>query len=93
MVAEILNIKTGEIRIYDMPDCKDEDANTFIWEEGNFSCDCNRGIFFDRATGEEKDDSDYPCGDDSYAVLSVKKTTGEVFYYEDLLRTPWKRPA
>jgi hypothetical protein len=26
-----------------------------MWEEGNFSCDCNRGIFF---YGNQED---YPC--------------------------------
>ena len=31
------------------------DHSRFIWEEGNFSCDCNRGIFF---YGNQED---YPC--------------------------------
>ena len=29
---------------------------TWIWEEGNFACDCNRAMFF---LGED----DWPCGE------------------------------
>ena len=36
---------------YDVP----QGWNTFIWEEGNFACDCNRSSFFLN--------EDWPCGE------------------------------
>lgn len=32
----------------------------FIWEDGNYSCDCNRSLFIQRCC--DKDFSDFPCG-------------------------------
>ncbi len=34
----------------------------FMWDLGNYSCDCNRSIFFlDLGQGDE--DAEWPCGD------------------------------
>lgn len=49
----------------------------FIWEEGNFACDCNRGDFFAKAGDEE--DSDHECGDGDYSVFITDKN-GVVLY-------------
>lgn len=40
----------------------------FIWEEGNFSCDCNRAAFFAEAEGEDGPE-DPPCGDNAFSVM------------------------
>ena len=42
----------------------------WYWTEGNFGCDCNRKMEFDRAAGIEPFESDdnYPCGTGSYAA-------------------------
>ncbi len=55
--VSILNTKTGETRVYEEPDwCE------YAWSEGNYSCDCNRNIYFDRVGGEERKDlSSYTC--------------------------------
>lgn len=37
----------------------------FIWSEGNFACDCNRGDFFAFAAGE---DADRECGHGDFSV-------------------------
>lgn len=50
----------------------------FIWREGNFSCDCNRAMFFERAQGLPEAD-DYPCGDGAYAVV-VRDESGAVLF-------------
>ena len=44
----------------------------FIWEEGNYLCDCNRAIFFC--------DDDIPCGEGKYSVNI--EVDGEVIYRE-----------
>ena len=38
----------------------------FIWKEGNYSCDCNRHLFFERGLGREPDDA--ACGEGEYSV-------------------------
>ena len=42
--------------------------NFFIWEEGNYSCDCNRSIFF---LGRSYDDA-MPCGKDYFKIPSIE---------------------
>jgi hypothetical protein len=53
----------------------------YCWTEGNFSCDCNRYLFFRRAAGED-DGEDFPCSDDRFAVQLVNPKDGKVFYDE-----------
>lgn len=38
-------------------------TNWFLWAEGNYSCDCNRKIFFDDKGYQEVD-----CSDGLYSV-------------------------
>lgn len=44
------------------------DSAAFMWTEGNYSCDCNRHLFFERAFG-----NDPPlggeCSDGRYVVV------------------------
>lgn len=77
---------TGEVREQngESPLRQGEDQPcTFIWEEGNYACDCNRGLFFLRAIGDDdEDDTRTPCGDGRYLVNLVNPATGRVFYRE-----------
>jgi hypothetical protein len=52
------------------------EADWFLWDEGNFSCDCNRRILFDRAIGCESDDAE--CGEGDYAVLRFLLSDGRI---------------
>lgn len=53
----------------------------FIWDEGNFACDCNRHLFFERAGGVEPEfDPDEECSDFKYAVQILDAETREVLY-------------
>lgn len=55
----------------------------FIWEEGNYSCDCNRDLFFHRAINPEHDNDELECGDKLYRVNWIKNLeTGRVIYRE-----------
>lgn len=56
-----------------------DDANEYGWTEGNFSCDCNRALFFARAVGDP--DPNIPCGDDGYSIR-VSGADGRVLYQD-----------
>jgi hypothetical protein len=71
---------TGEIRQYaDTLSCEDGNINTFIWSDGNYSCDCNRELFFCRANNDLEPDKP-KCSDSRYSVKIV--SNGEVLYSE-----------
>lgn|SRR5687768_1587123 len=58
----------------------------FIWSEGNYACDCNRHLFFERAGGNEPySDPDYPnpddCTDGGYSVR-ITDNAGSVLYQD-----------
>ena len=59
---------------------KDYDG-TFIWSTGNFACDCNRYLFFQREINESEDD-DFPCSEGKYRVNWIKDESGKVWYSE-----------
>jgi len=52
----------------------------FIWEDGNFSCDCNRSLFFHRALGLPEEDCS--CGYEAFRVDFIKDETGKIWYQE-----------
>lgn len=49
--------------------------NPFSWSENNYSCDCNREIFY----GE---DIDSACSDGRFSVNLENPATGEIIYRE-----------
>lgn len=49
----------------------------FWWTEGNASCDCNRGDWFNRNSGV--DDSDCECGHTAYSIWVTDMDEKEVF--------------
>lgn len=55
--------------------------STWIWEEGNYSCDCNRYLFFQRA-GKEGEEEEVECTDGKYIVWIVNPLDGNVVYDE-----------
>ena len=59
----------------------DWECNTYWWEDGNASCDCNRELFFLRAIGEDEP-IDTECGDDRFSVRLSDADTGLVLYDE-----------
>ena len=59
-----------------------EKSGGYIWMEGNFSCDCNRELFFCRAGDEDEPDPiTAQCGDTRYRLVWVKDEGGEILYY------------
>jgi len=69
---------TGEERVYTddwypfLPTTKDDLLRgvLFQWTEGNFSCNCNRALFWARTGGEpEPDDTTCDMGDDGFDIV------------------------
>lgn len=58
LVKEILDDSWGE---------DGDEAGLFGWTKGNFSCDCNRSIFF----GDGEDEDSDKCGDTRYRLVSI----------------------
>lgn len=63
--ARIVDTETGEVREVE---AGWHDDGYFIWDEGNYGCDCNRALFFARAAGVELDMDETPCGDSRYEL-------------------------
>ena len=66
VTVKIKHIPTGEI--INFPDTFDYSTEwynpIFIWEHGNYACDCNRHIFFHNF----KEGEDINCSHDLYQV-------------------------
>ncbi len=58
----------------------DENYHPYLWEEGNYSCDCNRELFYCRAIGVKKDLDSVECGHGRYRIWVVEN--GEKIYDE-----------
>ncbi len=74
--VQIRRNKDGVIR--EIPNEKWDD---YLWAEGNYSCDCNRHLSFERAIGNDPDFDEAPCGETLYAVRALKH--GLVIYQDD----------
>lgn len=83
ITALIRENATGEIREYkDTLDVTEDGVpNDYIWEDGNYACDCNRATFFG---SEYVDDGrkHFPCGHTAFSVNLRRDDTGEIFYRE-----------
>lgn len=82
---EIRHNESGEVRVH--PQTWDWDGDDFIWSEGNFSCDCNRGDFFAQGIGDNED-QDVICGNDKYSVRLTAIDGGAVLYQDGEWASP-----
>lgn len=69
-----LDTQTGQKGVYeDKPGSgsihktADGDDDFFMWEDGNYACDCNRGLFF-----LEDRETDFPCDRERFDILSCE---------------------
>jgi hypothetical protein len=62
------------------------DGNPFMYKDGNYSCDCNRSLFFWRAmdgvTEKQVECLESECGDTAFTVLSIHDPAGILIYEE-----------
>lgn len=60
----------------------------YIWADGNYSCDCNRHLFFERAAGNEPEWDSGACGDEAWHrfgnpnVVEWEDETHKAEYYD-----------
>lgn len=67
--------ETGETRLYDFgKDCPWMEGSYGWLESGNYSCDCNRELAFERAAGREIDDE--RCTDGRFSILYAEFPDG-----------------
>jgi hypothetical protein len=76
MNIEITDTCTGEKATVIEPE-----FDEYLWTDGNYACDCNRGIFFDRGRGVQPNFDDYKCGSERFKIR-VTNEGGEVVYAE-----------
>ena len=65
------NVENGDAGVYI---ANAEWRGSFIWEEGNYGCDCNRGIFL---YGR---DSDIDCGENLIVVEGIYDEQGTLLW-------------
>ena len=75
---EIQDTQTNETRQHqDAYDWNDESHMLFMFRDGNYSCDCNRELFFQRAAGEAETDLDaVVCGEGRYVIARAQREDG-----------------
>lgn len=81
---------TGEIRIREF-DSEWEEGSDFLWEEGNYSCDCNRSTFFHQSGPDTLDSG--KCGDERFDVISITLPDGTEVYSEQRFTEPPTPPT
>lgn len=76
----------GETRRYRVDDIEWDDESTLGWlTEGNFGCDCNRFLCFERTCGRDPElASGERCGDGAYAILTAVLPDGTVIPVDNL---------
>jgi hypothetical protein len=89
VVEVVRDNATGEQRSHPTTALWSEDGPcTYIWEEGNYSCDCNRRLSWLRGDGRDEEaqallgSKNLPCSDGKFSVNLVNLQTQEVFYQE-----------
>lgn len=84
-VVKIQDNTTGEVATY-IDEFGSPDSDPFMWEDGNYSCDCNRLLFFHRGQGMPEDqvrELDLICGHERFTVLEIVDAKGRRIYSEE----------
>lgn len=73
---DILDTATGERKqTEDSSPWDDLDLAEFMYQDGNYACDCNRGLIFFKHEPEG-------CGDHRYVMKATVRETGVVLFDE-----------
>lgn len=74
---KLKDTRTNETRSVEVDDTETGGLHglLFQWFENNFSCDCNRSLFF--YDWDDWDDSkELPCGDDTIVIEEIRDSDG-----------------
>ncbi len=78
ITVHIRDNTTGETREHRDP----YDWFEFLWSDGNYGCDCNRGLFFGRA-GPDGEGLEVDCGEERFSIVKVIDADGRDITFED----------
>lgn len=85
--VRITDAATGETRIAREFDDWDEVnfAPHYLWSDGNYGCDCNRYLFFERAGGKDPDVGGFDCnnGPNRYTVVITDSVNHHELYRDE----------
>lgn len=70
--VNIKNNSTSEVRKVDFNLPWNNDSSHFLWTQGNYSCDCNKHLFFSNS------EEDFKCGDDVYSIVDITLDDGSL---------------
>lgn len=65
---------TGEERTLTGKNVELDWLGDYIWTDGNFGCDCNRGLFW----SDWKGDEEFGCGDERFTIFDITLQDGRV---------------
>lgn len=85
--VEVMHNPTGAVRANPAEELYcDRDHAEFMYSDGNYACDCNRGLFFSRWAPSDapERDPEHECDDKRYSARLTDIATGEVFYADGL---------
>jgi len=74
-ILDTLNNNRTSIRDHILFDLEHNQPDTYLWEEGNFECDCNRGLKMYNC-------DDFECGSGRFRVNLINPKTNSIFYKE-----------
>jgi len=83
IVVQIRRNADGAIRLREDTTVDPEwsDTDEYMWSDGNYGCDCNRGLFFALAGGDDEPTTE--CGDTAYSVRIVDGSGRELYADDD----------
>ena len=76
----LLDNMTGIVRLT-KPEVWHE-ATIYQWLVGNYACDCNRHLFFERAAGGVPG-YEFLCGEKRYTAIFAKLDSGEIIELDE----------
>ena len=88
VTIKIRKNETGEIREYHTDEyLHNGEWSDYMWCTGNYSCDCNRELFFEEAdtnNNSEIDIEGIKCSEGRYTILEIKRDSdSEIIYREE----------
>ena len=84
--VHITDTTTGETRVAkEFGDWDEDKGSYYLWSDGNFGCDCNRYLFFERAGGKEPEVGDMDCNSvpNRFRVVIKASVNAHELYRDD----------
>lgn len=75
----LINNETKQQKIVDVDIDQWSEGSYFLWTEGNYSCDCNRHLFF-----TDWDGTDCECGEDKYTAICAVLDNGNIVFLDEI---------